>query len=560
VLAAACAPDAPPAEHADEAAAGAPQESLSAITADGLLEHIRVLASDRFEGRAPATAGEDSTVRYLEQRFRALGLRPGNPDGTYVQEVPMVGYLSTPTTSIHAGGRTIALRAPEDYVAWSLREQPQVDVRNSDVVFVGYGVRAPEYDWDDFKDVDVRGRTLLVLVNDPPVPDPADASKRDSTVFRGRAMTYYGRWTYKFEEAARRGAAAALVVHETEPAGYPYSVVANSNGHENFDVEQAEGNRAVVPVQGWITLDRAREIVGAAGKDFDALRKQALRRDFRPVALGATADIHVGNVTRRVTSRNVVAKLEGSDPTRKDEYVIYSAHWDHLGRDPELPGDPIYNGALDNASGVAALLELARAFRALPAPPARSVLFLATTAEEKGLLGAKYYATHPLYPLARTVANVNLDGVNPWGRTRDLVVVGWGMSTLQDVLARVAEEHGRVLVPDPEPEKGFYYRADHFEFAKQGVPALYTGEGVDYRERPAGWGQQKRDEYTANDYHRPSDEIKPGWDLSGAVEDVRLLFLTGWEVARTPAFPEWKPGTEFRARREQTMAERRGPR
>jgi Zn-dependent M28 family amino/carboxypeptidase len=366
-------------------------------------------------------------------------------------------------------------------------------------------------------------------------------------------MTYYGRWTYKFEEASRRGAAAALIVHETGPAGYPYSVVANSNSHENFDIEPADGNRSVVPVQAWITVDKAREIFRAAGKDFDELEKQALSRDFRPVPLGATADIHVRNVTRRVQSRNVVARLEGSDPALRDEYVIYSAHWDHLGRDPELSGDQIYNGALDNASGTAALLEIAQAYASLPQRPQRSILFLATTSEEKGLLGAKYYATHPLYPLAKTAADINIDGINQWGRTSNLVVVGWNMSDLQDLLAQEAAAQGRVLTPDPEPEKGFYYRADHFEFAKQGVPALYTGEGDDYIGKPAGYGQRKRDEYTANDYHQPSDEIKPDWDLSGAVEDVRLLFLTGWDVAQTPAYPEWKPGTEFRARREEMM-------
>jgi Zn-dependent M28 family amino/carboxypeptidase len=366
-------------------------------------------------------------------------------------------------------------------------------------------------------------------------------------------MTYYGRWTYKFEEASRRGAAAALIVHETGPAGYPYSVVVTSNGHENFDVASSDGHRSALPVQGWITSGTAHRLFEAGGRDFAELKRAAARRDFRPVALGATADLRVENRMRAVTSRNVVAKLEGSDPALRDEYVIYSAHWDHLGRETTPEGDRIYNGANDNASGVAALLELARAFRALPEPPARSMLFLATTSEEKGLLGARHYATHPLYPLARTAANVNIDGVNQWGRTRDLVVVGWGMSTLQDVLARVAEAHGRVLTPDPEPEKGFYYRADHFEFARQGVPALYTGAGVDYLGRPAGWGQRKRDEYTANDYHQPSDEIKPDWDLSGAAEDVRLLFLTGWEVAQSPAVPEWKPGAEFRARREEML-------
>jgi Zn-dependent M28 family amino/carboxypeptidase len=367
-------------------------------------------------------------------------------------------------------------------------------------------------------------------------------------------MTYYGRWTYKFEEAARRGAAAALIVHETGPAAYPYSVVVSSNGKENFGIESSDGNRAALPVQGWITSDLADRLFRAAGLELGELKRTAARRDFRPVELGLAADIRIRNDTRRVRSRNVVAKLEGSDPALRDQYVIYSAHWDHLGRESTPEGGRVYHGANDNASGVAAVLELARAFRALPTPPARSILFLCTTAEEKGLLGAKYYATHPLYPLERTVANVNIDGLNQWGPTRDLVVTGWEMSTLQDVLARVAGTEGRVLVPDPEPEKGFYYRADHFEFARQGVPALYTGAGIEHPGRPEGWGRRKRDEYTENDYHRPSDEIKPDWDLSGAAEDVRLLFLAGREVAQAPGLPEWKPGAEFRARREEMHA------
>ncbi|HET8657169.1 MAG TPA: M28 family metallopeptidase, partial [Longimicrobiaceae bacterium] len=546
LAAGACARTDPPA-----APSAAPEGE--SITAASLLGHIEVLASDRFEGRALATPGEDSTIAYLTDQFRRMGLVPGNPDGTYVQSVPMIGFTPKPDASFHAGGRTIALRFPEDYVAYSRRVQPRIDVHGSDLVFVGYGVQAPEYDWDDFKDVDVRGKTVVILINDPPVPDPADPSRLDSTVFKGDAMTYYGRWTYKYEEASRKGAAAAVIVHETGPAGYPYSVISSSNSREGFDVEPADGNRSVVPVQAWITVERARELFRAAGKDFDQLKSAAARRDFRPVELGATADFHIDNEMRKVRSRNVVAKLEGSDPARKDEYVIYSAHWDHLGRDPSLPGDQIYNGALDNASGTSALLEIARAFAALPTPPARSILFLATTSEEQGLLGAKYYANNPLYPLTRTAADINIDGVNQWGPTHDLTVVGWNMSTLQDVLGREAAARNRVLTPDPEPEKGFYYRADHFEFAKQGVPALYTDAGEDFIGKPEGYGKQKRDEYTANDYHQPSDEIKPDWDLSGAAEDVRLLFRVGWDVAQAPAFPEWKPGTEFRARREEML-------
>ncbi|HLU24918.1 MAG TPA: M28 family metallopeptidase, partial [Longimicrobiales bacterium] len=419
----------------------------------------------------------------------------------------------------------------------------------SEIVFVGYGVVAPEYGWDDYKDVDVRGKTILMLVNDPAVPDPADPSRLDPNVFRGDAMTYYGRWTYKYEIASEKGAAAAIVIHETGPAGYPWEVVAGSWGGENFTIAGSTGPDRV-QVEAWITEAKARELLAAAGQDFDALKQAAVQRDFRPVTLNATADFRVRTTTREVQSRNVIAKLEGSDPARRDEYVIYTAHWDHLGKDETREGDQIFNGALDNATGTAGLIEIAEAFTQLPEPPARSVLFLAVTAEEQGLLGAKHYAENPLYPLERTLANINMDGLNQWGRTRDVVVIGYGNSTLDDILAQEAESQGRVLAPDAEPEKGFYYRSDHFEFAKKGVPALFTDGGVQYIGKPEGWAQAKSDEYTMNDYHKPSDEVKPDWDLSGAVEDLQLLFRVGYRVAQGTTWPEWFPGTEFRPVRE----------
>ena len=549
VLNAACAASPPPAA----APAGAPAAALQSITADDLLRHIRVLSDDRFEGRAPGTLGEQLTVAYLSEQFRQMGLQPGNPDGSYVQAVPLVGFQTRPTASFSAGGQTLALSFPDDYVAVSRRFTPEVKVDDSEVVFVGYGVVAPEYGWDDYKDVDVRGKTIVMLINAPAVPDPADPSKLDASMFKGEAMTYYGRWTYKYEIASQKGAVAAIIVHETGPAGYPYDVVKGSWGHENFDIRPADNNVGRVAVEAWITLDKAKELFAAGGHDFESLKQAATRRDFRPVALGATADFDLRNTVREVRSHNVVAKLEGSDPARKDEYVVYTAHWDHLGKDTTLAGDQIYNGALDNASGTAALLEVAEAFARLPTKPARSVLFLAVTAEEQGLLGAKYYAEHPLYPLEKTLANLNIDGVNQWGRTRDLVVVGMGNTTLEDVLAEEGAAEGRVLAPDPEPEKGFYYRSDHFEFAKQGVPALYIDSGTDFLGKPAGYGEQKREEYTANDYHKPSDEIKPDWDLAGAVDDTRLLFRVGYRVAQDAQWPEWKPGTEFKARREQML-------
>ncbi len=529
------------------------QAAVASITAEELLSHTRVLASDEFEGRAPGTRGEEKTVEYLVNQFREAGLKPGNPDGSYVQNVPLVGITTRGTAAFRIRGEPMALRFLDDYVAVSRRTIAEVQVQNSDVVFVGYGVVAPEYGWDDFKDVDVRGKTVVMLINDPAVPDPADAGRLDESLFRGRAMTYYGRWTYKYEIASEKGAAAAIIVHETEPAGYPWAVVSGSWGQENFDIRIPGGNLDRIEVEAWMTRDVAAKLFAAGGHDFEALKRAALRKDFRPVPLGATADFQVRNTVREVQSKNVVAKLEGTHPQRKDEYVVYSAHWDHLGRDTTLRGDQIYNGALDNASGTAALLEIAEAFTRLGAPPERSILFLAVTAEEKGLLGAKYYATNPLYPLTRTIANLNMDGVNPWGRTRDVVVVGYGNTTLDDVLAESAAGQGRRIAPDPEPEKGFYYRSDHFEFAKQGVPALYTDSGTEYIGKPAGFGEQRREEYTARDYHKVSDEVKPDWDLAGAVEDTQLLFEVGYRVARSDRWPEWKPGTEFKTRREEML-------
>jgi Zn-dependent M28 family amino/carboxypeptidase len=534
-------------------AVGLPAElkpALDSITPDDIMRHIKTLSSDEFEGRGPGTNGETLSVKYITEQFQRIGLKPGNPDGTYVQKVPLAGFKADPTLSIKAGEKELKLNFPDDYVAVSRRLVPETKVTDSDIVFVGYGVVAPEYNWDDFKGVDVKGKTIVMLVNDPPVPDPADASKLDPNTFKGSAMTYYGRWTYKYEEASRHGAAAAFIVHETGPAGYPYEVVRSSRSQENFDIQTPDKNMNFVGVEGWFTLDRAKELFAAAGQDFDALKKAAASRDFKPVILNAKATIDLKNTLRTIDSQNVVGKLEGSDPQLKDEYIIYTAHWDHLGRNDKLQGDQIYNGARDNASGVASILEIAEAFTKLPVPPKRSVLFLAVTAEEKNLLGTKYYATHPLYPLEKTLADFNIDEANVWGRTKDITVVGLGNSTLDDVAQAAAALQGRTVKPDPEPEKGFFYRSDHFEFAKQGVPALYVNAGVDYPGKPEGWGKQKHDEYDTTDYHKPSDEVKQDWDLAGAAEDAQLLFAVGYNVAQGDKYPEWKPGTEFKAKRD----------
>ncbi|HEX6134614.1 MAG TPA: M28 family peptidase [Longimicrobiales bacterium] len=531
--------------------------ALESITAEELLGRTAVLADDSMEGRAPGGVGEERTVRYLESEFRAMGLAPGNPDGTYVQEVPLVGIRSDVTAQLMVDGRTIDLEGPRDYIASTRRVTPEVTVGNSDLVFVGYGVVAPEYGWDDYKDVDVTGKTIVMLVNDPAIPSAADSTVLDEDMFRGPAMTYYGRWTYKYEIAAEKGAAAAIVIHETGPAGYPFEVLSAGWGQEGFDIRSADDNMSAVAVQAWMPEPAIRGFLEQMGHDFDELKRQALQRDFRPVDLGAQVSFTLRNELRDVGSRNVVAKLEGAE--RPDEYVIYTAHWDHLGKNEAMAGDNIYNGALDNASGTATLLEIAEAFTRLPEPPDRSILFLAVTAEERGLLGARYYAENPLYPLEKTVANINMDGINQWGRTDDIVVIGLGNSTLDDVLQESAATQNRRLIADAEPEKGFYYRSDHFEFAKQGVPALYTDAGVSFVGRPEGYGQEKRDEYTSNDYHKPSDELKPDWDLTGAVEDAQLLFQVGYRVSQTAVFPEWKPGTEFKALRDRMLGNPTAP-
>ncbi len=528
--------------------------SMPRIDANAILSHIKVLAADEYEGRAPGTKGEDLTVRYLQDQFKALGLKPGNPDGTYTQKVPLVGISAREASPfvVANGPRKHTFKWGEDIVPWTKHVADGAALDQSDLVFAGYGVEAPEFDWNDFKDVDVKGKTIIVLVNDPAVPDPADPSRLDPKVFGGNAMTYYGRWTYKFEEGARKGAAGVLVVHETGPAGYPFSVV-QGNLREKFDLVTPNRNMDRAAVEGWITLDTAKTIFSMAGQDFEALKKQALTRGFKPVALGLKASLGIANTLRTIDSQNVVARLEGRDARMKDDYVVYSAHWDHLGVGAPVKGDTIYNGALDNASGVATVLEIARAFTQVQPQPKRSILFLMVTAEEQGLLGSQYYSLNPLYPLARTVANINLDGVNQWGRTKDLTVVGMGASNLDDYLRDAAAEQGRTLRADPEPEKGFYYRSDHFNFAKQGVPALDPDGGIDYIGKPADYGTKKRDEYTNVDYHAPSDQIKPDWDLSGAVEDAQLFFAVGYRVANADAFPEWAPGNEFKAKRDDSL-------
>ena len=536
----------------------APQSAANAIDAAGLLEHIKILGSDKFEGRAPGSRGEDLSIRYITAQFKKLGLKPGNRNGTYIQEIPLAGILTTPSAVFTIGDKRSELHSPNEFVAFTQRITPRVEVKNSELVFVGYGIVAPEYGWDDFKGADLKGKTLVFLINDPPIPSPNDPTKLDDQMFKGKAMTYYGRWTYKYEEAARQGATAAIIVHETIPAAYPWSVVANSNAKENFALDNPGKNMDTVAVRSWITLEQAKQLFAAAGKDYVEMRQAALSKDFRPISLGGTADFLLQNKIREFKSHNVIAKLEGSDRQKKDDYIIYSAHWDHLGRDINLKGDQIFNGARDNASGVASMLEIAKAFMKLPKAPPCSILFLATTAEEAGLLGAKYYAQHPLYPLDHTLADINIDIVNAWGKTRDIEDISYGNSTLDEIFAAAAQRQGRFVRPDSEPGKGSFFRADHFELSKLGVPALYPGyKPKDFIGQPPNYGQEKADDYTLHHYHQVSDEVNPNWDLSGAVQDMQLLFEVGYQVASESQIPTWLPGSEFKARRDEMMSHRK---
>jgi Zn-dependent M28 family amino/carboxypeptidase len=534
----------------DAAAAATP-------SAARILERTKVLASDEFEGRAPGTPGEDKTIAYLTAEARRIGLQPGNPDGSYVQAVPSVGITSQSALTFTAGDERFALQAGIDFIALSRRRQTHVQLAGSEIVFVGYGVTAPELEWDDFKDVDVRGKTVVMLINDPPV---ADADGRlDAAVFGGRAMTYYGRWTYKFESASERGAAAVFIVHETGPAGYPFAVIAAGSGRETFDVSSPEGAEQRVAVEGWITLDTARQLFRAAGQDFATLKAAAARRDFRPVALDARAHLEIENSVRDVISHNFVALLPGSDAKLRDEIVVYSAHWDAYGRDPSHSGDQILNGAADNAIAVAMTLDIADAIAALPPEkqPRRSVLFFAPTYEEKGILGSRFYAENPLYPLARTAANLNLEPLGPgpaYGPTRDLEVVGLNTSTIDDYAQEIALAQDRELRPDAEPEKGYYYRSDHIEFARAGVPAFFVRAGIDIIGQPPGTGEKLRLNYLVNDYHKISDEVRDDWTMEGAAHDARFLLALGLRIANADEMPVWKAGAEFKARRDAELA------
>ena len=514
----------------------------STITAAEIDGYLRFLSSDLLEGRAPATRGGSLTTTYLASQLRAFGLRPGN-DTSFLQQVPIdVVAADWSTMRIAATGKASAtLRHPSDVVVWA-GSAMQNSAAQGEVIFVGYGSTAPEYRWDDFKDVDVRGKILLVLVNDPP------ASASEPGLFGGRAMTYYGRWTYKFEEAERRGAAGMLIIHTTQAAGYPWQTVVGSWSKEQRMAPRAVNAPAPLGVRGWITDSAVTFLLRQAGLDLAELRARATQRDFRPVPTGITLDMSFRNTVSNLRSDNVVGLVRGSDPELRDEYVVFSAHWDHFGIGPAVRGDSIYNGALDNASGTADLLAVARA-AAASAAPRRSLLFVFVTAEESGLLGSAYFADRPTVPADRIIANLNVDGGNLLGRTRDLRVLGDSKSSLGPSIAAFVRPRGMRLIEDAHPERGYFYRSDHFSFAKAGVPSVSIAAGNDFIGRPPEWGLQQTEDYTSNRYHQPSDEYRPDFDLSGAVQLSEIVLGFGRMLANAPGVPTWNRDAEFRAAR-----------
>lgn len=525
---------------------GGNEEVRQSIQSQDLQEDIIVLASDEFEGRKPTTKGEELTIGYLEEEFEKLGLQPGN-DSSFFQEVPMV-ELSTGLGSsliLWGEGMTTRLSYSQEYVAYTRRVAASSSLDRSELVFIGYGIVAPEYDWNDYYGIDVQGKTVVMLNNDP------GFATGDDELFNGRAMTYYGRWTYKLEEAALQGAEGAFLIHEQSAVGYPWDVIRNSWTGSMFDLVREDNGLSRCAVEGSFTEEVGRDLFQRAGLDFDEVKAAAAERDFQAVPFNQRISITLESTIRHSVSNNVVALVPGRD--RPDEVVIYMAHWDHLGRNSSLRGDQIYNGALDNATGTAGLLEIAEAFTQLEKQPKRSVLFLASTAEEQGLLGSRFYVENPLFPLNKTVAVINMDVLNILGSMSDLTIIGYGNSELDDYVQAAARKQRREVRPDPETEKGYFYRSDHFSFARAGVPAMYLDAGIDHKEHGEEWTREQLETYVTQNYHKPSDEHSPDWDLTGAVEDLQILFDIGHRLSNERTFPNWVKGNEFRALRDAQM-------
>ncbi|MCH8959676.1 MAG: M28 family peptidase [Proteobacteria bacterium] len=527
--------------------ASPPDENPARFSASRVSADVQRLASDEFQGRAPGTEGEKRVLDFLVGQFEDIGLQPAN-DGSFLQAVPLVSLTASPDMTLDIEGPDFSARYAVGSQAMlsTKRVQSEISLDTSEMMFVGYGIVAPEYGWDDYAAADVRGKTVVILVNDP------GFATADPALFRGNTMTYYGRWTYKYEEAARQGAEAALIIHETDAAGYGWDVVANSWSGERFDLVRADGKQSRVAVEGWLSGATASEILAAAGLDLESARQMALARDFQAVDLGLTASTRLRNEIKTLDSSNVAGLIVGTE--RPGEVIIYMAHWDHLGIKPNLEGDRIFNGAVDNATGTAAIIELARAFAAMEPAPERSILFLALTGEESGLLGSAWYAEHPLFPLNQTVAALNFDSLITDGATRDITVFGLGSSELEEYLARAAAKQGRVPVNEPTPEKGYFFRSDHFNLAKVGVPVLYAEAGVDNLQHGREWGVARMLDYRRDRYHQAADEYSADWDWGGVLQDLELYFEIGRELAAETTFPNWYEKSEFRARRDESRS------
>jgi len=511
------------------------------ITAAALAAPVRFLADDALRGRAPASEGDTLTRLYLSTQLQALGYEAGGEGGSWQQMMDMVGVEALVPASWQFTGRggAVDLTWHDEFIAASGMQQPSVAVQDAEVVFVGYGIQAPEYRWDDYKGVDLKGKVVLMLNNDP---------DWDPKLFEGNRRLYYGRWDYKYESAARQGAVAAIIIHTRPSAGYPWQVVQTSWSGEQFELPYEGEPR--LQVRAWATEDATRKLLKSVGQDLDKLTAAARSRSFRPVPLGLRTSLRLDNKISKVQTGNVIGVLPGSDPVLKHEYVIFTAHHDHLGvGEPDASGDRIYNGAMDNAAGCAQLLAMARAFAALPQRPRRSIMMLFVGAEEQGLLGSKYYSRHPTVAPGRMAANINYDGGNIWGRTRDATMIGLGKSTLDDVARQVTVMQGRRLEPDQFPDRGYYYRSDQFSFARIGVPALYFENGTDVLGKPEGWGKKQIEEWEGKHYHQPSDQLDASWTFDGLIEDAQLGFYAGWLVGEADAMPRWRAGDEFEAAR-----------
>lgn len=516
------------------------EDGLASFSAVNLKQDIAVLASDSFMGRKPFTAGETKTIDYLQKQFAAAGLEPGNGN-SFLQAVPMVNIVATaaPEMLVKSAKSNFTLKAYEDYIIWTDKTDSSISLENTELVFAGFGVVAPEYNWNDYEGLDVKGKVVMVMVNDP------GFWVGDTTLFKGKTMTYYGRWTYKFEEAARQGAKGCLIVHNTKAASYPFSVQQKSFNTSRLQLDNRGKDIKNCDVIGWLTETTANNLFKAAGFDSTLLVK-ANQRGFKAVPLNLQLSTSMKVKATYNKSYNVIGKISGSK--RPDEVIIYSAHWDHLGIGrPDSTGDSIYNGALDNATGAAGLLELARAFKRMKTKPERTIIILSVTAEEQGLLGSKYYAQNPVYPVDKTVANINMDGLNRYTKTKDIIVIGEGQSELEDYLKEEVEKNGDYISFDTHPEAGSYYRSDHFNFAKVGIPALYTGNGIDVIGKSKAYGQQLHDDYTDHNYHQPSDNFDAAtWSMEGAISDLKLLFLVGRRLAFEEKWPQWKATSEFK--------------